>query len=173
MASVAPTGSDGFDQSFGMNSLSGDHGSKQGWTDVGSAARVQIHSVGWTDRYFVAILQTSTSSDYDTMQADSTRTARAVLAAEDGATHDAAPTTTDGDATNSTADTNPPAAAPPSGGTSPATSAPAPPTAALAPPVAAVPPTPSPAARLLAALQQVGRDIGAAVTAALGPLAGD
>ena len=76
------TGSDGFDQSFGMNALTGDHGSKQGWTDVGSADRVQIHSVGWTDRYFVAILQTSTSSDYDTMRADCTRTAKAVLDAE-------------------------------------------------------------------------------------------
>jgi hypothetical protein len=82
MAKVAPTGSDGFDQDFGMNALTGDHGSKQGWTDVGSSDRVQIHSVGWTDEYFVAILQTSSGSDYDRMRADSTATARAVLAAE-------------------------------------------------------------------------------------------
>ena len=49
MRQVATTGSDGFDQDFGMNALSGDHGSKQGWTDVGSADEVQIHSVGWTE----------------------------------------------------------------------------------------------------------------------------
>jgi len=82
MAKVAPTGSDGFDQDFGMNALTGDHGSKQGWTDVGSSDRVQIHSVGWTDEYFVAILQTSSGADRDTMRADATATARAVLAAE-------------------------------------------------------------------------------------------
>ena len=82
MANVAAYGADGFDQHFGMNALTGDHGSKQGWTDVGSEPRVQIHSVGWTDKYFVAILQTSTSSNYDTMRADSTYTAQAILDAE-------------------------------------------------------------------------------------------
>ena len=82
MANVAAYGADGFDQHFGMNALTGDHGSKQGWTDVGSEPRVQIHSVGWTDKYFVAILQTSTSSDYDTMRADATSTAQAILDAE-------------------------------------------------------------------------------------------
>ena len=66
MADAAPTASDGFDQDFGMNALTGDHGSKQ----------------GWTDQYFVAILQTSTESDYETMRAESTQAARAVLAAE-------------------------------------------------------------------------------------------
>ena len=86
MANVAPTGSDGFDQDFGMNALPGEHGSKQGWTDVGSSGQVQIHSVGWTDQYFVAILQTSNSSDDDTMRADSSATARAVLAAENAGT---------------------------------------------------------------------------------------
>lgn len=65
-----------------MNTLTGDHGSKQGWTDVGSAQQIQIHSVGWTDRYFVAILETSTSSDDDTMRAESTDAAQAILAAE-------------------------------------------------------------------------------------------
>ena len=93
MAKVAPTGSDGFDQDFGMNALTGDHGSKQGWTDVGSSDRVQIHSVGWTDEYFVAILQTSTNSSYETMRADSTATARAVLAAENPDAAAAADTT--------------------------------------------------------------------------------
>ena len=61
MANSAPTGADGADQFFGMNTLPGDHGSKQGWTDVGagSSEPAEIHSVGWTDRYFVAILQTA------------------------------------------------------------------------------------------------------------------
>ena len=103
MAKVAPTGSDGFDQQFGMNALTGDHGSKQGWTDVGSADQVQIHSVGWTDRYFVAILQTATGSDYDTMRADSTTAARAVLAAENPSA---------ADSTGSTAGPTPPSTAP-------------------------------------------------------------
>ena len=102
MANVAETGSDGFDQEFGMNALTGDHGSKQGWTDLGSIGRVQIHSVGWTDEYFVAILQTSGSSDYDTMRADATATARAVLAAEnpDAENPDAAAIPGTGDAPN-------------------------------------------------------------------------
>ena len=105
MANVAPTGSDGFDQHFGLNAVTGDHGSKQGWTDVGSSRQVQIHSVGWTDRYFVAILQTSTDSDYDTMRAASTRTALAVQAA--GVAE------TDGnDSTRSTPATTTPAPAP-------------------------------------------------------------
>jgi len=82
MANVAPTGSDGFDQDFGMNALTGEHGSKQGWTDVGSSDQVQVHSVGWTDEYFVAILQTSDNADYDAMRSDATATARAVLDAE-------------------------------------------------------------------------------------------
>ncbi len=178
MAKVAPTGADGFDQSFGMNSLTGDHGSKQGWTDVGSTQRVQIHSVGWTDRYFVAILQTSTGSGYDTMRADSTRTAQAVLAAED-----AGPTVTVGDGAHgstpaaATPDTTiPPEAAPPVDTAAPVTSATAspsaaPPAASSAPTVPA--PTPSaltPGAHFLAALQKVGRDIGSAVTAVLDPL---
>ncbi len=78
MADVAATGADGFDQSFGLNALTGDHGSKQGWTDVGSSDQVQVHSVGWTDRYFVAILQTSRTAGYDAMRAAATATAQAV-----------------------------------------------------------------------------------------------
>lgn len=80
MADVAPVGADGFDQHFGANALTGDHGSKQGWTDVGSSDRIQIHSVGWTSRYFLAILQTSTVAGDDAMRAAATRTARAVQA---------------------------------------------------------------------------------------------
>lgn len=81
MADVDPVGADGFDQDFGANALTGDHGSKQGWTDVGSSDRVQIHSVGWTGHYFLAILQTSTTAGYEAMRAAATRTARAVQAA--------------------------------------------------------------------------------------------
>ncbi len=39
---------------------------------------MQVHSVGWTDRYFVAILQTSTTAGYDAMRAAATATAEAV-----------------------------------------------------------------------------------------------
>lgn len=75
MANVASVGADGFDQHFGFNSLEGDHGSKQGWTDLNSTQAINIHSVGWTERYFGAILQTSDSPQYNTMRADSTATA--------------------------------------------------------------------------------------------------
>ncbi len=85
MAHVEATGADGFDQSFGLNALPGDHGSKQGWTDIGSSRQIQIHSVGWTDRYFVAILQTSTSASYESLRAESTRASQAILAAEPAA----------------------------------------------------------------------------------------
>ena len=75
MANVAPVGADGFDQTFGFNSLGGDHGSKQGWTDRNTSAAINVHSVGWTDGYFGAILETSGSPRYDAMRADSTKTA--------------------------------------------------------------------------------------------------
>ena len=75
MANVASVGSDGFDQGFGFNSLSGDHGSKQGWTDLNTSQAINIHSVGWTDKYFGAILETSDTPQYNTMRADSTATA--------------------------------------------------------------------------------------------------
>ncbi|WP_395728460.1 hypothetical protein [Nakamurella sp.] len=86
MAHSAPTAADGTNQAFGMNALTGDHGSKQGWTDAGAewAEQAQIHSVGWTDRYFVAILETSTDSDFAAMTAESTNAARAVLRSESG-----------------------------------------------------------------------------------------
>jgi len=75
MAGVAPVAADGFEQNFGFNSLVGKHGSKQGWTDSHTSAAINIHSVGWTDKYFGAILQTSDSPKYDTMRADATATA--------------------------------------------------------------------------------------------------
>ncbi len=82
MAGVAPVGADGFNQHFGFNSLDGDHGSKQGWTDLNTSQAINIHSVGWTDRYFGAILETSDSPQYNTMRADSTITADLIQGAQ-------------------------------------------------------------------------------------------
>lgn len=74
MASTAAAGADGFNQAFGFNALGGDHGSKQGWSDPGWSP-ANLHSVGWTDRYFAAILQTSPTATYATMRATATHTA--------------------------------------------------------------------------------------------------
>jgi hypothetical protein len=74
MAAAAPQGSDGFNQSFGLNAMTGDHGSKQGWSDPGFK-NYNLHSVGWTGKYFVAILQTSPSASTATMRKTSTFTA--------------------------------------------------------------------------------------------------
>ncbi len=86
MAQVAPVGSDGFDQSFGMNSLSGTHGSKQGWgsDEFWSDANNVINSVGYTDRYYVAILQHSNSYP-DPDRSTSTYAARAIAASRPAA----------------------------------------------------------------------------------------
>lgn len=78
MSEVVPVGADGFDQDFGFNALDGDHGSKQGWTDLDTSDAINIHSVGWTDRYFGAILETSSSPRYSRMRQDSTATAHLV-----------------------------------------------------------------------------------------------
>jgi hypothetical protein len=63
MAATAPHGSDGFDQDYGLNALTGTHGSKQGWgiDSFWTAQHSAIHSVGYTDKYLVAVLQLSTS----------------------------------------------------------------------------------------------------------------
>lgn len=81
MAQVAPVGSDGFNQAFGMNALTGTHGSKQGWggDQFWTAASSVINSVGYTDRYFVAILQNSYSYP-DPARSTSTSAARTVAA---------------------------------------------------------------------------------------------
>jgi hypothetical protein len=84
MAGTARTGADGSDQYFGMNTLSGDHGSKQGWTDAdaGSTEPAEIHSVGWTTKYFVAILQTADGPYFEEMKGSATAAAQAVFTAE-------------------------------------------------------------------------------------------
>ena len=86
MAQVAPNGSDGFNQHFGMNALTGTHGSKQGWGDdqFWSAANNVINSVGYTDRYYVAVLQNSYSYP-DPARATSTYAARTIQAARPAA----------------------------------------------------------------------------------------
>jgi hypothetical protein len=80
MRNTAGRGTDGFDQSFGFNALTGDHGSKQGWNDPGWSP-ANLHSVGWTSKYFAAILQTSPTADYRTMRAASTAAAALIAGA--------------------------------------------------------------------------------------------
>jgi len=83
MAGAAPTAADGFDQHFGFNALAGDHGSKQGWTDLNTTAAINVHSVGWTPEYFGAVLQTAESPDYDVMRKDATATVGRIAAVSD------------------------------------------------------------------------------------------
>ncbi|MDX6301815.1 MAG: hypothetical protein QOF53_3029, partial [Nocardioidaceae bacterium] len=98
MAQVAPVGSDGFNQAFGMNSLSGTHGSKQGWggDQFWSGPRNVINSVGYTDRYFVAILQNS-SSYPDPARSTSTYAARTIAASRRAVAAPKAPVVHNGD----------------------------------------------------------------------------
>ncbi len=81
MAQTSPTGSDGFNQAFGLNAIGGDHGSKQGWgcDSFWTAASCAIHSVGYTDKYFVAVLQLATSYP-DPMRDTATFAARTIAA---------------------------------------------------------------------------------------------
>ena len=69
----------GFSQFYGLNALTGVHGSKQGWgcDSYWTRPTCAVHSVGYTDKYFVAILQLSDSYP-DPMRAQATATARAV-----------------------------------------------------------------------------------------------
>ncbi len=69
----------GFFQGYGLNALSGVHGSKQGWgcDSYWTAPTCAIHSVGYTDAYFVAVLQLS-SSYPDPMRWTATNTASQV-----------------------------------------------------------------------------------------------
>ena len=71
MGSAESTAADGFDQSFGLFALAG--GVKQGWSDPDWRPR-NLHSVGWTDRYFISILQTSPLASFQTMRSTSTTT---------------------------------------------------------------------------------------------------
>jgi hypothetical protein len=82
MTETARTGSGedaGFSQYFGLNALGGDHGSKQGWgcDSFWTAPQCAVHSVGYTDRYFVAVLQLS-SGYPDPMRATATTSAQLI-----------------------------------------------------------------------------------------------
>lgn len=82
MTQTEQFGSDGFDQGFGLNALSGDHGSKQGWgcDSFWTVPSCAIHSVGFTSGSFVAVLQLSGRYP-DPMRETATYAARAVQAA--------------------------------------------------------------------------------------------
>ena len=85
LSQTAPTGSAedaGFSQYFGLNALSGVHGSKQGWgcDSFFTSPQCAIHSVGYTDRYFVSVLQLSNGYP-DPMRATATTTARLIQGA--------------------------------------------------------------------------------------------
>jgi len=145
MASAAPAGSDEFNQAFGFNALSGDHGSKQGWTDPGRSP-VNLHSVGWTERYFAAILQNSGTATYATMRETSTHTAQLIAAAGQPAPSNPAPLPSDAPPPVLAPAAPSPAPVPPD----PAPAASSPPPGAAGPqpetsnPVAAAPPGDSP-----------------------------
>lgn len=81
MSQTAPNGSDGFSQAFGLNALAGTHGSKQGWgcDSYWTAQACAIHSVGYTDTKFVAVLQLSNSYP-DPARGTATHSARAIQA---------------------------------------------------------------------------------------------
>ena len=79
MSETAPYGSDGFDQDYGLNALDGDHGSKQGWgcDSFWTNPKCAIHSVGYTERSFVAVLQLSNGYP-DPMRATATYAAQVI-----------------------------------------------------------------------------------------------
>src|SRR5664279_2854139 len=89
MAQTAPTGSgedSGFSQAFGLNALSGDHGSKQGWgcDSYWTSASCVINSVGYTAHAFVAVLQLGDGYP-DPMRSTATDAATAIQQATDAA----------------------------------------------------------------------------------------
>jgi hypothetical protein len=85
MAQTAASGSDGFNQKFGLNALSGTHGSKQGWGNDSffTSPTYAIHSVGYTSGLFVSVLQIGPASTYpDPMRATATYAARTIQSAD-------------------------------------------------------------------------------------------
>ena len=82
LAQTSPTAADGFDQDWGLNALSGGQGSKQGWgSENWTAERNAVHSVGFTDTWFAAVLQTGGSGTYYTMHDTATDSARLIQSA--------------------------------------------------------------------------------------------
>ena len=85
MAQTAASGSDGFNQKFGLNALSGTHGSKQGWGNDSffTSPTYAIHSVGYTGGLFVSVLQIGPASTYpDPMRATASYAARTIQATD-------------------------------------------------------------------------------------------
>lgn len=82
MSQVKQNGSDGFDQYFGFNALSGVHGSKQGWgSDNWTSQANTISSIGFTDKYVSAVLSTGADNgSYNGMGAYDTVTAQLIQA---------------------------------------------------------------------------------------------
>ena len=92
MQSTADLGLDGFDQNFGFNSIAG-LASKQGWgSDNFSDQANAVHSVGITDRYAAAVLQTGPSGTYRTMGALATNTVELLMDADPPAAPKPTPT---------------------------------------------------------------------------------
>ncbi|RIJ66987.1 hypothetical protein D1871_23230 [Nakamurella silvestris] len=80
MGQTNASGSDGFNQKFGFNALTGTHGSKQGWSsDNWTAQHNVIHSVGYTSRWFASVLQAS-SNTYAVMSSTATYSAQHIQA---------------------------------------------------------------------------------------------
>jgi hypothetical protein len=78
MLTATDLGCDGFNQNFGFNAIAG-AGSKQGWGgDNWTAQPYAVHSVGFTSRYLVAVLQTGNPGRYATMPGTATYTARLI-----------------------------------------------------------------------------------------------
>jgi hypothetical protein len=97
MARTARKGADGYDQAFGLNAVSGDHGSKQGWSDP-DWTPYNLHSVGWTGTWSVAILQTSPTASSATMRSTSTCLAQSLSGGQEpgpGATDPGDPAATE------------------------------------------------------------------------------
>src|SRR5664279_693969 len=89
MAQTVPTGSgedSGFSQAFGLNALSGDHGSKQGWgcDSYWTSSPCVINSVGYTAHAFVAVLRLGAGYP-DPMRGTATYAATVIQQATDAA----------------------------------------------------------------------------------------
>lgn len=87
-------GIDGYDQNFGFNALDG-VANKQGWgSDNFSDQANAVHSVGLTERYAAAVLQTGPQGTYRTMGVLASETARLLVEATPPALPAPTPSTT-------------------------------------------------------------------------------
>lgn len=80
MANAGPYDPDGYNQQFGFNTISGDHGSKQGWgCDSYWRGPCSISTMGWSDKVIGVVLQTAPTSSYNSMAATATYTTHAIV----------------------------------------------------------------------------------------------